>query len=64
VSHLTLDQSNLQTDTIYSADTLRIADRLEIGGETEVLLKARDGISFGAGFTVKKGGRLTCKTGF
>jgi hypothetical protein len=64
VPHLTLDPSSLGTDTIYSADTIRVADHLEIGRETEVMLKARDGISFGVGFTVKKGGRLTCKTGF
>jgi outer membrane protein assembly factor BamB len=59
----TLDSDNVQTDTIYSADTIRVANNLQLGETTNIILKAGK-ISFGKPFTVKKGARLTCKIGF
>jgi hypothetical protein len=61
---LTLDQDIVHTDTIYSADTIRVANDLQLAEATTIMLKARDAIRFGTGFTVKKGARLICKTGF
>ncbi len=64
LNKLTVKPDNLQTDTIYSADTVRIAPNLTLSRNINIALKARDRISIGRGFTVKKGARLTCKTGY
>ena len=61
---VTVDSSNLQSGTIFSADVVQIAPNLQLVSDSNIALKARDGISIGKGFTVKTGARLTCKTGF
>ncbi len=61
---LTLNPDNFQNDTIYSADALRVAKNMRLVPTANIALKASDSISFGTGFSVKKGARLTCKTGF
>jgi hypothetical protein len=63
-STFTLDSDNVQTNTIYSADTIRVANKLQLDATTNIILKAKDSISFGKPFTVKKGARLSCKIGF
>ncbi len=64
VADLAVDKTNLAGDTVYSAENIRVAGGLEVGEGMEIMLKAKDKISFGAEFKVKKGGSLTCKTGF
>ena len=61
---LNLDRSMVGTDTIYNGGKIRVPGDVEIPGGTEVVLRAREEISFGAGFTVKKGGSLSCGTGY
>jgi len=60
----TLDQNNLRSDTIYSADTIHVVENLNLDSTVNIILKAKDNISFGPGFSVKKGARLNCKVGF
>lgn len=60
----TLDKNNLRSDTIYSADTIHVAKNLNLDSTANIILKAKDNISFSPGFSVKKGARLSCKTGF
>jgi hypothetical protein len=59
-----LDQDNLRSGTIYSADTIQVAKNLNLGRTANIILKAKDNISFGPGFSVKKGAQLRCKIGF
>lgn len=61
---LTLSQDILQNDTIYSADALRVTKNIQLATTDKIALKARDSISIGTGFSVKKGARLSCKIGF
>jgi hypothetical protein len=59
-----LNKSNLQTHMIYSADTIRVANNFKLDETTNIMLKSKDSISFGTGFTVKKRACLSCKIGF
>src|SRR5207248_7082888 len=61
---LPLEQSQLQTNTVYSADTLRTANNLRVSKEMHLLFKAEQAIAFGPGFSVEKGAWLRCQTGF
>jgi hypothetical protein len=61
---LTVRPDNLQNNTVYSADTVRLASNQQLASNVAIAVKARDRISIGRGFTVKKGAQLTCKTGY
>ena len=58
-----LEKANLQTDTIYSADFIKVAANLRVETATNVFLKAQDHISFSPGFTVMQGASLRCRIG-
>jgi hypothetical protein len=60
----TLAQDKLRSDTIYSAEAIQTAENLNLDSTANIILKAKDSISFGTGFTAKKGARLSCKVGF
>lgn len=60
----TLREEDVHPDTIYSADTITVEEKLELSKGTRIMLKAEKGIAFGTGFRVKKGASLICKTGF
>jgi hypothetical protein len=60
---VTLEKANLQTDTIYSAEIIKVAANLRVESATNVFLKAQDHITFGPGVTVKQGASLRCRTG-
>lgn len=63
-SKLTLEQEDIQTDTVY-----RTAGELAVGGvtvksNTRIWFQAQKGMSFAKGFAVQKGASLLCRTGF
>ena len=63
-SDLTLKQEDIKNQTVY-----RATGRLKVSGVTleqgdNILLQGQKGISFSAGFTVKNGASLLCRTGF
>ncbi len=60
---LKLAQKQLKTDTIYGAEIIQVAANLQVRSEN-VILKAEKSISFGKGFSVKKGASVRCRIGF
>ena len=60
---LTVAQAQLQTNTIYSADTIQVAANLHVKNEN-IILKAEKNISFGKGMSVQKGASVRCRIGF
>lgn len=60
---LKLVQKQLNTDTIYGAEIIQVAANLQVRSEN-VILKAEKSISFGKGFSVKKGASVRCRIGF
>jgi hypothetical protein len=63
VKEVTLEKANLHTDTIYSAEAIKVAPNLRVETGTNLFLKAQDHISFGPGFTIMRGASLRCRTG-
>jgi hypothetical protein len=63
VKEVTLAKANLHTDTIYSAEAIKVAENLQVETGTNLFLKAQGHISFGPGFGVKQGASLRCRTG-
>jgi hypothetical protein len=61
---LTLEPNQVQTGTVYSAETIRVAANLQVGKATQLILKAEKTIAFGPGFSVQKGARMRCQIGF
>jgi hypothetical protein len=61
---LTLEQAQVQTNTIYSAETVRVANNVRVSKEMRLVLKAEKTISFNPGFSVEQGARLRCQIGF
>ena len=60
---VTLTKDKLQTNTIYNAKTISAA-ALQIEPKTNVVLRARDRMTFGQGFRVKPGATLRCQVGW
>jgi len=63
LNEVTLEKANLQTETIYSAEIIKVAANLRMESATNVFLKAQDHIIFGPGVTVKQGASLRCRVG-
>lgn len=61
---LTIEPAQVQTDTVYSAETIQVAKNLQVSKETQLILKAEKTIAFGPGFSVQKGARMRCQIGF
>jgi hypothetical protein len=61
---LTLDPSQVQTNTVYSAENIRVATTLQVSQETQLAFKAEKTIAFGPGFSVQQGARVRCQIGF
>jgi hypothetical protein len=58
-------RQTLQTHTVYRATgVLTLGSEARVATGTQVLLQARKGISFSAGFTVDKGASVLARTGF
>ena len=64
LSELTLEQAQVQTNTIYSGETLQVASNVRVSKEMRLVLKAEKTISFNSGFSVEQGARLRCQIGF
>ena len=64
LSELTLEQAQVQTNTIYSAEAVRVANNVRVSKEMRLVLKAEKTISFNPGFSVEQGARLRCQIGF
>jgi hypothetical protein len=60
---LTLKPGQVQTDTVYSAETIQVATNLQVSKETHLILKAEKTIAFGPDFSVQKGARMRCQIG-
>jgi hypothetical protein len=61
---LILEQAQVQTNTIYSADAVRVANNVRVSKEMRLVLKADKTISFNPGFSVEQGARLRCQIRF
>ena len=61
---LTLGQDNLRTDTIYSAEAIKVLNNVKVEKAMRILLKAQTSISFGPGFKVEKGASIVARTGW
>jgi hypothetical protein len=59
----TLTQKDIRTNTVYRANGTLAVGSLKLEGGTQVLLQAKQGISFNKGFVVQKGAELLCRTG-
>ena len=66
----TVKSEDIKTQTFYRAGgTLKVAQNVVVpagtdGSPMNVLFEGKQGISFAAGFTVKRGASLLCRTGF
>jgi|GEM_PF-1097203 len=61
---ITIDSSNLNTNTLYRASDAIIVEGFSILPSVNTILHSGGGVSFKAGFSVAKGAQLNCKTGF
>jgi hypothetical protein len=61
---LTLEQAQVQTNTIYGADSIRVANNVRVSQEMRLVLKAEKTISFNPGFSVQQGAQLRCQIRF
>ena len=64
LSELTLEQAQVQTNTIYSAEAVRVANNVRVSKEMRLVLKAEKTISLNPGFSVEQGARLRCQIRF
>jgi len=59
----TLTQNDIQTNTVYRVNGTLAVGSLKLESGTQILLQAKQGISFKKGFVVQKGAELLCRTG-
>jgi hypothetical protein len=60
---LTLNETTLANDTVYSAKTLQVANGTTVSKGMNIMMKASERISFGKGVSIEKGASLSCKSG-
>jgi hypothetical protein len=61
---ITLKQEDIKPQTVYRATGMLTVGGVTVGGGTQILFQAQNGIGFAKGFKVQKGASILARTGF